>query len=168
MRTGLLENCLSCAYKTLAQDPKPLIVPVCTFLVALWIYFWALLSQPRGTPLRLQSPYKTRTRLYTRLRTRLWGARSILEYSLLALGGRAGYALYYLCWRCRAINPTPSHPPSDKKESNHLYRTLHKTCRTRPTNYPYQTRTRLSAQDPSESCANKAGLVRTRIFFSKI
>ena len=106
---GLLENCLSCAYKTLAQDPKPLIVPVCTFLLALRIYFWTSLSQPRGT-LSLQSPYKTRTRRYTRLRTRPWGAHSTLENSLLALGGPAGYALCHLCWRYRAIEPTPDHP----------------------------------------------------------
>ena len=127
------------------QDPRtsePLIVPVYTFLLALRIYFWVLLSQPRGT-LRLQSPYKTRTRPYTRLRTRLWGARSILECSLLALGGRAGYALYYLCWRCRAINPTPSHSPSNKKEWNSLCKTQHNTCRTRPT--------KISAQDPHKT-----------------
>ena len=109
------KNCLSCAYKTLVQDPEPLIVPVCTFLLALRIYFWALLSQPRRT-LSLQSPYKTRTRRRTRLRTRLWGAHPIFGNRLLALSGGAGYALYYLCWRCRAINPTPSHPPSNNKK----------------------------------------------------
>ena len=36
---GFKKNCLSCAYKTLVQDPEPLIVPVCTFLLALRIYF---------------------------------------------------------------------------------------------------------------------------------
>ena len=39
VRTRLQKNCLSCAYKTLVQDPEPLIVPVCTFLLALRIYF---------------------------------------------------------------------------------------------------------------------------------
>ena len=29
----------SCAYKTLVQDPEPLIVPVCTIFLALRIYF---------------------------------------------------------------------------------------------------------------------------------
>ena len=115
VRTRLKQKRLSCAYKTLAQDPNRLIVPVCTFLLALRIYFWALLSQPRRT-LSLQSPYKTRTRRCTRLRTRLWGAHSILGNSLLALGGRAGYNLYSLCWRSRAMKPTPSHPRSDEKE----------------------------------------------------
>ena len=39
VRTRLQNNCVSCANKALAQDPEPLIVPVCTFLLALRIYF---------------------------------------------------------------------------------------------------------------------------------
>ena len=59
----------------------------------------------------------------------------------------------------------PTLPPQIRK--NKVLRTR---PRTRPVvqdlhKYPYKTRTRLSHKTPSESCAHKAGLVRTRNLF---
>jgi len=76
------------------------------------------------------------------------------------------YQPYFLCWAAGPRNRLPTLPPQIRK--NKVLRTR---PRTRPVvqdlqKYPYKTRTRPSHKTPSESCAHKAGLVRTRNLFS--
>ena len=131
-------------------------------------YFCTRLLQPGG-PVGPQSPHKTRTRRRTRLRTRLWGAhskKSTLENSLLALGGRVGYAVSLTFRAVLRDHETDSLPcplgyPGTSKN---------KVPRTRPRTRPTKNVRTRPAQDfrtrpPSESCAHKAGLCKPRFFF---